>query len=398
MAWRATSTARGRRPSRGGSASRSPRAASTVFDDGSVEGRRGSLTVDDEGTPTSRTILIEDGILVGYMQDRQSARLLGMPTTGNGRRQSYAHIPMPRMTNTGMLAGDSNREAMIASTKRGLYCANFGGGQVDITNGKFVFQCTEAYLIEDGKDHRAGQGRHPDRRRTVGPDTGDHGRRRLLVRPRHRCLRQGGPGRAGRGGATVPEDHGPYGRRHGCLKPRPGCDPPATTNWTPSPTWSTPAIAARVAGPTSRNSCEARALCRTVFATTGWSTQTPSFSFSSAIRPARSNRRRASFAWSHLARESGELSTLAIRPDLQDLGLGRSVLDVAESHIAASGGHCIQITVLNNRAPLIAWYERRGYRATGEVKTFPYHGSPFGTPLRDDLAFTVLRKPASKAR
>ena len=123
----------------------------TVFDDGSVEGRRGSLTVDDEGTPTSRTILIEDGILVGYMQDRQSARLLGMPTTGNGRRQSYAHIPMPRMTNTGMLAGDSNREAMIASTRRGLYCANFGGGQVDITNGKFVFQCTEAYLIENGK-------------------------------------------------------------------------------------------------------------------------------------------------------------------------------------------------------------------------------------------------------
>ncbi len=123
----------------------------TVFDDGSIEGRRGSLTVDDEGTPTSRTVLIEDGILVGYMQDRQSARLLGMPITGNGRRQSYAHIPMPRMTNTGMMAGDSNREAMIASTKRGLYCANFGGGQVDITNGKFVFQCTEAYLIEDGK-------------------------------------------------------------------------------------------------------------------------------------------------------------------------------------------------------------------------------------------------------
>ncbi len=123
----------------------------TVFDDGSVEGRRGSLTVDDEGTPTSRTVLIEDGVLVGYMQDRQSARLLGMPITGNGRRQSYAHIPMPRMTNTGMMAGDSNREAMIASTARGLYCANFGGGQVDITNGKFVFQCTEAYLIEGGK-------------------------------------------------------------------------------------------------------------------------------------------------------------------------------------------------------------------------------------------------------
>ncbi len=123
----------------------------TVFDDGSVAGRRGSLTVDDEGTPTLRTILIEDGVLVGYMNDRQSARLLGMKATGNGRRQSYAHLPMPRMTNTGMLAGSSNREEMIASTKRGLYCANFGGGQVDITNGKFVFQCTEAYLIEDGK-------------------------------------------------------------------------------------------------------------------------------------------------------------------------------------------------------------------------------------------------------
>jgi len=123
----------------------------TVFDDGSIEGRRGSLTVDDEGTPTSRTVLIDDGVLVGYMHDRQSARLMGLAATGNGRRQSYAHVPMPRMTNTGMLNGTSNRQEMIASTKRGLYCANFGGGQVDITNGKFVFQCTEAYLIEDGK-------------------------------------------------------------------------------------------------------------------------------------------------------------------------------------------------------------------------------------------------------
>jgi TldD protein len=123
----------------------------TVFDDGAIAGRRGSLTVDDEGTPTERTVLIEDGVLVGYMHDRMSARLMGLKATGNGRRQSYAHLPMPRMTNTGMLAGDSTREEMIASTKRGLYCANFGGGQVDITNGKFVFQCTEAYLIEDGK-------------------------------------------------------------------------------------------------------------------------------------------------------------------------------------------------------------------------------------------------------
>ncbi len=123
----------------------------TVFDDGAIAGRRGSLTIDDEGTPTSRTVLIDDGILVGYMHDRQSARLMGMATTGNGRRQSYAHLPMPRMTNTAMMAGKDKREDMIASTKRGLYCANFGGGQVDITNGKFVFQCTEAYLIENGK-------------------------------------------------------------------------------------------------------------------------------------------------------------------------------------------------------------------------------------------------------
>ena len=123
----------------------------TVFDDGTLAGRRGSLTIDDEGTPTERTILIEDGILVGYMHDRMSARLMGLTATGNGRRQSYAHMPMPRMTNTAMMGGSTPREEMIASTKRGLYCANFGGGQVDITNGKFVFQCTEAYLIEDGK-------------------------------------------------------------------------------------------------------------------------------------------------------------------------------------------------------------------------------------------------------
>jgi TldD protein len=123
----------------------------TVFDDGTIPDRRGSLTIDDEGTPTARTILIEDGILVGYMHDRMSARLMGMEATGNGRRQSYAHMPMPRMTNTAMMGGDASREDMVRSVKRGLYCANFGGGQVDITNGKFVFQCTEAYLIEDGK-------------------------------------------------------------------------------------------------------------------------------------------------------------------------------------------------------------------------------------------------------
>jgi TldD protein len=123
----------------------------TVFDDGSLPGRRGSLTIDDEGTPTERTVLIEDGILVGYMHDRQSARLMGLTPTGNARRQSFAHMPMPRMTNTAMAGGSDKLEDMIASTKRGLYCATLGGGQVDIVNGKFVFQCTEAYLIEDGK-------------------------------------------------------------------------------------------------------------------------------------------------------------------------------------------------------------------------------------------------------
>ena len=123
----------------------------TVVDDGTLPGRRGSLTVDDEGTPTERTVLIEDGILTGYMHDRQSARLMDLTPTGNARRQSYAHMPMPRMTNTVMLGGHHTLDEMIASTKRGLYCASLGGGQVDITNGKFVFQCTEAYLIEDGR-------------------------------------------------------------------------------------------------------------------------------------------------------------------------------------------------------------------------------------------------------
>jgi TldD protein len=123
----------------------------TVVDDGTMPDRRGSLTVDDEGTPTSRTVLIEDGILVGYLQDRLNARLMGMRATGNGRRQSYAHAPMPRMTNTVMLGGSHTPEEMIASVKRGLYAVNFGGGQVDITSGKFVFSASEAYMIEDGK-------------------------------------------------------------------------------------------------------------------------------------------------------------------------------------------------------------------------------------------------------
>jgi TldD protein len=123
----------------------------TVVDDGTLQDRRGSLTIDDEGTPTQSTTLIEDGILVGYLQDRQNARLMNLRPTGNGRRQSYAHAPMPRMTNTYMLAGDHQPEEIIAATKSGLYAVQFGGGQVDITSGKFVFSCTEAYVIEDGK-------------------------------------------------------------------------------------------------------------------------------------------------------------------------------------------------------------------------------------------------------
>ena len=123
----------------------------TVIDDGTLEGRRGSLTIDDEGTPTSRTVMIEDGILTGFIQDRMNARLMGVAPTGNGRRQSYAHAPMPRMTNTIMLAGGHSPDEMIRSVKNGLYAVNFGGGQVDITSGKFVFAASEAYRIEDGR-------------------------------------------------------------------------------------------------------------------------------------------------------------------------------------------------------------------------------------------------------
>ncbi|WPP45370.1 metalloprotease TldD [Pseudomonas sp. AN-1] len=123
----------------------------TIVDDGTLAGRRGSLSLDDEGTPTQCTTLIENGVLRGYMQDKLNARLMGVRPTGNGRRESYAHLPMPRMTNTYMLAGQSEPEEIIASVKRGLYCASLGGGQVDITSGKFVFSTSEAYLIEDGR-------------------------------------------------------------------------------------------------------------------------------------------------------------------------------------------------------------------------------------------------------
>ena len=123
----------------------------TVVDDGTIPGRRGSLNIDDEGNPTQRTVLIEDGILKGYMQDSLNARLMGVAPTGNGRRESFAHLPLPRMTNTTMLSGDKSVDEIIKSVKKGIYAVNFGGGQVDITNGKFVFSMSEAYLIEDGK-------------------------------------------------------------------------------------------------------------------------------------------------------------------------------------------------------------------------------------------------------
>ncbi|MDF0602413.1 metalloprotease TldD [Psychromarinibacter sp. C21-152] len=123
----------------------------TVLDDGTIPDRRGSISFDDEGTPSGKNVLIEDGILVGYMQDRQNARLMGVPATGNGRRQSYAHIPMPRMTNTYMLGGEAAPADILAGLEDGIYAVGFGGGQVDITNGKFVFSCTEAYRVKNGQ-------------------------------------------------------------------------------------------------------------------------------------------------------------------------------------------------------------------------------------------------------
>jgi TldD protein len=123
----------------------------TIVDDGTLADRRGSLTVDDEGTPGKYSVLVEDGVLKGYMQDKLNARLMGVESTGNGRRESFAHIPMPRMTNTYMLAGPHDPEEIIASVDKGIYAPNFGGGQVDITSGKFVFSASEAYLIEKGK-------------------------------------------------------------------------------------------------------------------------------------------------------------------------------------------------------------------------------------------------------
>jgi TldD protein len=130
----------------------------TVIDDGTIHSRRGSLNVDDEGAPTQENVLIEKGVLRGYLKDKLSSRLLRADSTGSGRRESYQHIPMPRMTNTFMLAGESDPEEIIRSVPKGIYCANFGGGQVDITSGNFVFSASETYLIEDGKITRPVRG------------------------------------------------------------------------------------------------------------------------------------------------------------------------------------------------------------------------------------------------
>jgi len=168
----------------------------TVVDDGTMPDRRGSLTIDDEGTPTERTVLIEDGYLLGYMQDRMNARLMGVAPTGNGRRESYEHAPMPRMTNTFMEAGKDDPQAILASVKHGIYAKSFGGGQVDITSGKFVFSCTEAYVIENG---RLGA---PVKGATLignGPD--------VMTRVRaigHDLLLDEGIGTCGKGGQSVP--------------------------------------------------------------------------------------------------------------------------------------------------------------------------------------------------
>src|SRR5206468_4362756 len=168
----------------------------TVLDDGTIADRRGSLNVDDEGNPTQRTVLIEDGILRGYMQDSLNARLMGVAPTGNGRRESYAHIPMPRMTNTYMLGGDRSAEEIVASIEKGLYATNFGGGQVDITSGKFVFSASEAYWVEKGKIQ------YPVKGATIvgnGPDALTH----VTMIGDDMCL-DPGIGMCGKDGQSVP--------------------------------------------------------------------------------------------------------------------------------------------------------------------------------------------------
>ena len=189
----------------------------TVVDDGTMSLRRGSLSIDDEGTPTSRTVLIEDGILTGYMQDRQNARLMGMKPTGNGRRESFAHVPMPRMTNTYMLAGNRDPDEIIASVKNGIYAIYFGGGQVDITSGKYVFQCTEAYRIENGRVGAPIKGAMLIGNGPTDLQSHRDGRQRLEARQRHRHLRQERPGRAGRRRSADLAARPHHRRRHGLI-------------------------------------------------------------------------------------------------------------------------------------------------------------------------------------
>ncbi|MCI5048703.1 MAG: metallopeptidase TldD-related protein, partial [Rickettsiales bacterium] len=168
----------------------------TVIDNGTMQDRRGSLSIDDEGTPSGETVLIEDGILKGYMQDRLNARLMGVKATGNGRRESFAHQPMPRMTNTYMLNGEHETDELVAAVDRGIYATHFGGGQVDITSGKFVFSASEAYLIEDGKV------KHPIKGATLignGPDV----MQKVKMLGNDMCLDEG-IGTCGKNGQSVP--------------------------------------------------------------------------------------------------------------------------------------------------------------------------------------------------
>ena len=168
----------------------------TVVDDGTIDKRRGSLSIDDEGTPTQATVLIEDGVLVGYMQDRLNARLMGVKPTGNGRREGFAHQPYPRMTNTVMRNGAHTKDEIITSVKKGIYCADMGGGQVDITSGKFVFTASEAYEIEDGKIGRPLKGAS-----LVG--TGFEALKRISMIGNDMRL-DGGVGTCGKNGQSVP--------------------------------------------------------------------------------------------------------------------------------------------------------------------------------------------------
>jgi hypothetical protein len=185
----------------------------TIVDDGTLDGRRGSLNIDDEGHPSQCTTLIEDGILVGYMQDSLNARLMGMAPTGNGRRESFAHLTMPRMTNTYMRAGQHDPQEMIRSVKKGLYAVNFGGGQVDITSGKYVFSATEAYLIEDGRITAPVKG-DPDRQRSGNHAEGAHGRQRPGPGRGRGHLWQGRAERAGGCRPAVAVDRGHHRRRY----------------------------------------------------------------------------------------------------------------------------------------------------------------------------------------